>query len=113
GRWLFCSGEPSNTLDQSIEFTADGQFFILSPDGQGGFVREVGFDKAGTFVLNLSGLPRDVEAGARDASLSPAQTVFYVHLYYNSSPGSLSSNLSLSSMPRKMLFGPSTYVPIP
>jgi hypothetical protein len=107
GQWLFCSGEPSNTLDEPIEFTSDGHWFSLAEDASGNVARLVGFGKTGTFVISPSGngeLPLD-------GGFDPPKMAFGITLYTDTIPGSLGTNLSFSATPRKMLYGPSIYVP--
>ena len=119
GRWLFCSGEPSNTLDAPIEFTADQHWYFLVPDGSGQWVRVSGvtaLTESGTFAFSVppylggdGGVPQPL--AVLDLTLYPS----------GSSESSLESDFSFSDVPMtattmktsKMLFGPSTYVPAP
>jgi hypothetical protein len=119
GRWLFCSGEPSNTQDGPIEFTADQHWYFLVPDGSGQLVRVSGFTaltESGTFAFSVptylggdGGMPRPL--AVLNLTLYPS----------GSGESSLESNFSFSDVPMtatatktsKMLFGPSTYVPAP
>jgi hypothetical protein len=122
GRWLFCSGEPSNTLDDPIEFTADQHWYYLVPDGSGGLVRVSGFTaltEAGTFAFSV---PVDLGGDGGDGGLPQPLAVLNLTLYPSgNSEGSLESGFSFSDVPMtatttktsKMLFGPSTYVPAP
>jgi hypothetical protein len=115
GRWLFCSGEPSNTNDGPIEFTAHQHWYLLVRDTSGQLVRVTGFDAlggSGTFQFYPAphlGL---------DASAPFDLTSLDLELDY-SGGSSLTSNFSFSDVPAdatpaiasKMLFGPGIYVP--
>jgi hypothetical protein len=119
GRWLFCSGEPSNTADGPIEFTADQHWYFLVPDGSGQLVRVSGFialSESGTFAFSVPGDP------GGDGGVSQPRAVLDLTLYPSgSSESSLESDFSFSDVPMtatttktsKMLLGPSTYVPAP
>jgi hypothetical protein len=122
GRWLFCSGEPSNTLDRPIEFTADQHWYILTPDTSGQLQHPTGLavlQDSGTFVLEIPGLgPTERSTEDVGASLQ----LFSLNLELDPLMGgsSLISNVSFSDVPvpttpatSKMLFGPSVYVRAP
>jgi hypothetical protein len=61
GTWVHCSGPTlMGAEEQGIEFLAGGTYYVLISDGEGGLVRETGFDGQGTWV-GLQLTPTSVE----------------------------------------------------
>lgn len=60
GRWVQCSQETVVVVarSQGLDITADGLYFLLFDDGQGGLTRRSGFENEGTW--NVSG-PTDTQ----------------------------------------------------
>lgn len=112
GQWLFCSGEPSNTADQPVEFTSDGHWYQLARDASGQLTRRVGFNDAGTFVIYLQGTQPVDPSQLTDAGFDSPQGIFFIQTTTNAGAVGI-SNLAFSQSPRRMLYGPSTYVLTP
>jgi hypothetical protein len=60
GTWVHCSGPAVMGGGDGIELVADGTYHVLLDDGQGGLVRETGFDGQGTWV-GITITPTSVE----------------------------------------------------
>jgi hypothetical protein len=106
GKWFFCSGEPSATHDQPIEFTADMHWYILVPDGSGNFVRPSGFaalQGSGTFWMIGPDSGPGVSFWIQLTPQSGAWTMTYVS--FSDVPAEASATPTA-----KLLLGQSVYV---
>jgi hypothetical protein len=116
GSWLVCSlggdqpPDPSIPMAASREYDADGTFFDLGYDAQGGLVRLTGVDNQGTWSIDDSSW--DEDAGDSTPLGGPGGIL----LVYFDSGGGNGGNVAFETGPSRMEWNPdyftAWYVPI-
>ena len=97
GRWAYCGGVSplSGPGDAGIEIDAEGgQYYFLKDDGNGGYIRETGFDAGGSLQV-----------------YQPQGSTEWRLLF--GSPANFDTGVQLMSNPDKLQLAPSVYVRIP
>jgi hypothetical protein len=78
GAWLHCDPDPNADPQwPAIEFTADGQVYVLIDDGSGGLTRGQGIDAQGTWDIRVYG---SQENQLPDDTVDPNAS-FYLDIY--------------------------------